>query len=154
MAPIEKILGARELALQGFSQRAIAEQMGISLGSVNNYLKLSADPESLDKIRDSDDDAIVGKVVESKEFVPSVPLSEDQKQQLSLELDRLDDYLRDLNRIRKSSTDAEIINKTIRTALAVHDRRAKYLGLDRPISFETESSITFKVEGVNTDKLT
>lgn len=153
MASIDKLLGAKEMALQGHSQIEIAKTFGVAQPTVSKWLKAARALNAEDL--DTSDDAIVGKVVERTEYEPVVPLSEDQKVQLSLELERLDSYIRDLNRlIRDNKHDADVVNKTIRTALAVHDRRAKYLGLDRPISFETESTIKFTVEGVDKDKLT
>ena len=163
MAALETILRARQLAVQGHTQRQIAQVMGISQPTVGRYIKASLNPELDELVKTTqsehpeiDDDALIGEVVSkvnSKQTaVVEETLSEDVKSQRALMLERLDGLDMVLDRLIKGGK-PDIVLNAITRALHVHDRRAKVLGFDSPFKYEGSTSTSIVVNGVDMDKL-
>jgi predicted transcriptional regulator len=162
MAALETILRARALAVQGHTQRQIAQVMNLSQASVSRYIKASLNPE-LDEIvkttqsehPEIDDDALIGEVVSkvnAKQTAVEETLSEDVKSQRALMLERLDGLDMVLDGLIKGGK-PDIVLNAITRALHVHDRRAKVLGIDSPFKYEGSTSTSIVVNGVDMDKL-
>lgn len=164
MAALETILQARALAKQGNTQRQIAQIMGISQSTVMRSIRAANNPELQELIEDIktetpdiDDTALIGVVLErqvSKQAEVVETLSEDIKTQRSIELERLDGYTMVIEGIINSPHSKwDVKLKAIDSALRVHDRRSKYLGLDTPFKYEGSSQTSIVVNGVDMGKL-
>ncbi len=163
-AALETILRARALAVQGHTQRQIAQVMGVSQPTVGRYIKASLDPglqDVVDSVRVEcptlSENDLIGIVIDRDKIRKAEiadSLSSDVKAQLDIELERLDSYNMELDRmIKNGKWDVKLA--AIKTALQVHDRRAKYLGLDTAFKYEgTSTSTTYVVNGIDSGKLT
>lgn len=165
MAALETILRARALAKQGNTQRQIAQIMGISQSTVMRSIKAANNPELQELIEaakaenpDLEDTALVGIVLDKqqqKQTEVVETLSEDVKTQRSIELERLDGYTKVIEGIiNHPNSKWDVKLKAIDSALRVHDRRSKYLGLDTPFKYEGSSQTSIVVNGVDMGKLT
>ena len=164
MAPaLETILRARALAVQGHSQRQIAQIMGTSQKTVSRYVRATLDP-GLDELiattqnehPELNDDALIGEVISKvnaqQTAVADETLSEDVKSQRALMLERLDGLDMVVDGLIRSGK-PDIVLNAITRALHIHDRRAKVLGIDSPFKYEGSTSTSIVVNGVDMGKL-
>lgn len=108
----EKIKKCWKLRLQGKNYRDIAEEMGIGLGSVHEYLR------------------------EMREAIEKLNL-ERAKEEKELDLERIDLAMQAcMDRVTAGTHN----NRDIETLIKVSERRAKMLGYDAPTTSKTELS--------------
>ena len=122
LTPTERKRKAVQLRRMGFGYRRIADELNCSVGTAFNDIQ-----EAFAEVREA--------------------TREDAATLRDLELERLDDMLPvALSKAKKGDL------KAIEAVLKIQDRRAKYLGLDKPEQIEQKVAIT-KAEDLTDDEL-